>query len=222
MPKLINGVKALGLERAGLGQSLDKCHYCQKEPVESLTCVEGKSCADLRKLPFNEEQNCDHQNSCADAKGVSALIFGGFASIVGALSWALIWAGLQRLVEVSNLKRVVFPEMLFLIVIVIAGVCIGGPVGYILSKIPNRGDLLSGWMAIVFSAASVLFGELLFVAWLIYREVGLFSLSIAARIIPRYFGDSGVFYLIEKVILGAVSIATAYQFARPKRRALKL
>ncbi len=141
---------------------------------------------------------------------------------MGAIAWALVWIGYERLFEVLNVDKIVVPRIVEGIALVALGFLVGGPIGFILRKIPNRGDLLAGWLGMLFALASVVFGEIFYSMWLVYKAVKVISISIAIKIIPEYLADSGVFYITDKFILGIVCVAVAYQVARPQKKGLKL
>jgi hypothetical protein len=219
--RILNSVLA-GFEKAGIAGLQDKCHYCQVEAVESLICRDGKV-AQICTTCLAGKSQAQTANLRLEAGGIAkACVLGTLASLVGAVAWAAVWVGYDKLFDLLNVKHIVVPRILTLFVLVGVGFLVGGPVGFILKKIPNRGDLLAGWLAIVFAICSVVFGEVIFAVWLVYREIKVISFSIALKLMPRYLADSGVYFITERILFGFVCVVVAYQIGRPKKKGLKL
>ena len=210
------------LEKAGLAAQPDICHYCGRNRVDSLTCSEGKV-AQICPVCL-EERLRSPANRPADTTASAApiLILGSLAAIIGTVCWALVWIGYDLLFEVLKADVIFVPRIVELVVLVCVAAAVGGPVGYMIRRVPGRGKKLATMAAFVCTIAAIVIGETLYVSWLIHREFKVFSFSAAWNILPRLELETGGFHLIIKAIAAIVSVVLAAEIAKPPREKLNL
>ena len=109
-----------------------------------------------------------------------------------------------------------------LIVMVCIGLLVGGPVGWIIRQNRRRGHAASVTAAILFGSLAVVAGEILYLAWLIYRHFHVFSLATAVRVLPRYYLANDPLFLAIKAFTAVICVAVAYMIAKPEKARLKL
>jgi hypothetical protein len=207
---------------AGLIGDPQLCHYCQKENVSSLSTSEGKV-AQICSLCLSERQKKKERETAAPAgDAVPIFLMSPFASLAGALLWAGCWFYYGRFIESFHSDTVVMPYYLIgLIVIFIAGV-VGAPVGWIIRQNRRRGNVSAASAAILFGSLAVICGELIHLAWLIWKWHGVFSISVAAQVLPDYYRGNDGFFLGMKFIAALFSVLLAYEMSKPKQAKLKL
>lgn len=209
-------------EKAGLAGDADKCHYCRAAKVESLTCQNGKvaQICDECLLGRKKTQAAETELS---AEGFTKIIsIGILASLVGAVCWMLVWIGYDAIFDLLKTDEITLPRIVFAVPLVIVAALVGGPVGFLLRKIRNRGDRVAGYAGILFGTASIAVGEVLYVSWLIFKEYKVIAPSAALQVIPRLLVLSGPMYLAIKFMAAILSVTITYHLSRPQRAALKL
>src|SRR2546429_220214 len=167
--RLLNDVFG-AFERAGLAANPDICHYCRQNKVETLMSHEGKV-AQICHTCLQEQVGASiNRPAGATAGAIPILILGPVAAVAGALCWALVWIGYDLLFELLRTNVIYVPRVVELVVLFCVAGTVGGPVGFVIKRIPRRGKALSVIMAVLCSVAAVSFGEVAYVVWLIYRE----------------------------------------------------
>ena len=133
-----------------------------------------------------------------------------------------MWIGYDLLFEVLKTDVIFVPRIVELVVLVCVAAAVGGPVGYMIRRVPGRGKKLATTAAFVCTIAAIVIGETLYVSWLIHREFKVFSFSAAWNILPRLELETGGFHLIIKAIAAIVSVVLAAEIAKPPREKLNL
>jgi hypothetical protein len=210
------------LEKAGFATQPDVCHYCNRNKVESLTWSGGKV-SQICPVCLAERSGSPANRPADATEGAgSMLILGSVGAIIGAICWMLVWIGYDLLFDLLKTSVIYIPRIVEGIVLVCIAGAVGGPVGYIIGRVPRRGKKLAVTSAVVCTIAAVVIGEVLYVAWLIYREFKVFSFSAAWSILPRLELESGGFHLVIKGIAAIVSVVLAAEIAKPRRAQLNL
>jgi hypothetical protein len=200
----------------------DLCHYCRSEKVPALSSSDGKvaqictGCLDARVKK--------HERTAAAPtdEAVPILLMTPFAALAGALLWMGYWIGYTLILGNFGSDTVIIPRLLLAIIVLLAGFLAGGPVGWIIRQNRRRGAATSTAAAIAFGALAVAFGEILFLAWLIWKWYGVFSISVATRVLPAYYGGNDPFFLAFKFVAALACVFVAYEMAKPERARLKL
>ena len=208
--------------KAGLIGDLDLCHYCQKEKVASVACVEGKAVQICRTCLEERVSRVARETTDGAAETVPIFLMSPFASLVGALMWATVWAAHTWLFELTTARAIFLPRIVELVGMLGIGLLVGGPVGWIIKKNRKRGHAISVSAAVLFSTLAVILGEVFYLVWLIYHEVAVVSFSAALHIMPEYYLHNDGIYLATKALTAFVSVAVAYMIAKPERPKLKL
>jgi hypothetical protein len=76
--------------------------------------------------------------------------------------------------------------------------------------------------AVICTVAGIVIGETLYVAWLIYRELKVFSFSAAWSLLPRIELEMGGFHLVIKGGAAIFSMVLAAEIAKPPKQKLNL
>jgi len=209
-------------EKAGLAANPDICHYCRQNRVETLTCHEGKV-AQICNTCLQEQMAASiNRPADATAGAIRILILGPLAAIAGAICWALVWIGYDLLFELLKTNVIYVPRIVELVVLFCVAGTVGGPVGFVIKRIPRRGKALSVIKAVLCSVAAVVFGEVAYVVWLIYRELKVVSVSGALHLLPRLELEMGGFHLAIKLLAAALSVTLAVVMAKPAKLKLNL
>jgi len=200
----------------------DLCHYCQKQRVDTISSAEGKV-AQICPACLDERLTKRQKEAASPARdAVPIFLMSPGAAIVGALLWAAFWIGHTILFEHLNSDRIIVPRIVMVGIMVVVGFLVGGPVGWIIRQNRRRGKAASASAAILFGSLAVVAGEICYVAWLVYHEFGLFSLSAALQIMPKFYVENDPLFLAEKALTGFVCVAVAYAIAKPTEPKLKL
>jgi len=200
---------------AGLATPASVCHYCRQNATEMLRAHRGKA---VQICPVClEQRTAVPQSQFVDAsEGVVPLLcFGPLAALLGATAWALVWIGYDKLFEWFKTDTLHIPRLLVIVAITGLGALVGGPVGLVLKRVTRRGRSLSIIVAAVCAVAGVLFGELLYVTWLVHRETQVLNLMLSARILPSLWAETNGFHLLMKLLAGGAGVWVAVAMARP-------
>jgi hypothetical protein len=209
-------------EKAGLAGDPQKCHYCRASKVETLTCHNGKV-AQICDECLAGRKKSQYAHLALSAEGFTKVIsLGIVASVVGAVCWMLAWMGDDAIFKFFKTDTLVIPHILEAAMIVVIGFLVGGPVGLILRRIPQRGDRLAGYAGITFGIASVIVGEVFYVSWLIYSEYKVIAPGAAFQILPSLWLHGGVVYITIKALAAVAGVLFAYHLSRPQQAGLKL
>ncbi len=218
---LLNDVLS-AFETAGLASNSHLCHYCRRNPVETVTCHDGKV-AQICDACLRERLEAPANRSVDATAGAGPiLILGPAAAVIGAVCWTLVWIGYDLLFEMLNTDVLHVPRLIEIIALLCVGAIVGGPVGLVIRRVPRRARNLSVIIAAICSVAAVLFGEVMYVAWLIYREFKIISVSGAWQVLPRLELETGGFHLAIKLLAAGVSTAIAVALAKPPKPRLNL
>ncbi|HXT38815.1 MAG TPA: hypothetical protein VN887_02210 [Candidatus Angelobacter sp.] len=210
------------LETAGLAPLPDICFYCGRNKVESLTCIDGKV-AQICPICLQERLSSSGNRPGDSTEGVASIsVLTPVAATIGAVCWTLVWIGYDLLFELLKTNVIYVPRIVELVVLVCVAAIVGGPIGFLIKRVRRRGGKLSVVAAVVCTIGAIMIGETLYVAWLIYREFKVFSLSAAWSVLPRLELEMGGFHLVIKALAAFVSIVLAAEIAKPSRGKLNL
>jgi len=215
--RVLNSVLGTFLKAGFIGDS-DLCHYCQKNKVESISVINGKV-AQICPACLEEKEK-GVQVAAGTAEAVPILLTAPFMAVVGALMWAFFWAAETLVFEKLNIDKVWIPGGIFIVLFV--GIIVGGPIGWIIKLNRRRGHAVSVAAAILFGSLAVFVGEVFYLAWLIFHEFGVLSLSAAFRVMPAYYLHNDFMFIAFKLLTAFTAVAIAEYLARPKKAALKI
>ena len=216
IPRLLDSVLA-SFSSAGLLRKPDLCHYCQREKVQFPSSIDGKvvqicgSC--FRERTADQEQ--DRASATAGALPIALLTPASAA--VGALGWALFWTGYDLLFDLLNTQVIIIPRILEFVALICVAAATGGPVGFVIKRIRRRGRNLSATFAVLWTLLAAAAGEVFYVAWAVFREVKVFSLSASLEILPRLELELGGFHLAIRIVALACAVAIAVELAKPPK-----
>jgi hypothetical protein len=214
--RLLNAVLT-AFEKAGLGRNPELCHYCQTEHVATLTCENGRvaqicpACLRQRTQPI-----------VAGAGALPMLALCPVAALVGAVGWAAIWIAYDLLFELRKTNVLHIPRIVAAVVMVIVGGLVGGPVGWVMKRIPQKGKQLYAMVPALLAIFAVVAGEVLYVTWLVYREMHVIWLGLSLKLLTRLWIGSDGFFLIMKLLAAGAGVFTAVTIARPAKPKTKL
>src|SRR6266516_1062339 len=217
--RLLNAVLT-AFEKAGLGRNPELCHYCQTEQVDTLTCENGRvaqicpACLHQRTQPIVAAQ--------AGAGALPMLALCPVAALVGAVGWAAIWISYDLLFELLKTNVLHIPRIVAAVVMVIVGGLVGGSVGWVMKRIPHKSKKLYAIVPALLAIIAVVAGEVLYVTWLVYREMHEIWLGLSLKLLTRLWGESDGFYLIMKLLAAGAGVFMAVTIARPAKPKLKL
>jgi hypothetical protein len=126
------------------------------------------------------------------------------------------------ILESFTSDKIYVPRIVEVGILVAVGFLTGGPVGLVIKSIRRRGRHLSIVFSAVCSIAAVIIGEVVFVAWLIYREYKVFSPSAAWDLLPDVEMAFGAFHLLIRLLAACVAVGVAVTMAKPFKPNLKL
>ena len=202
-----------GMKKAGFCPDGDLCHECQKESVAELKFDDGR----VTQIC----QTCQRQEAQAVAlhpHNVPFIVgYGLVSALFAAISWAGAWSLYDWCFSLFHSKTIYLPTMGLAVTYVGIGFATAFPSSFILKKIPRRGDKIAGWIGGAFVLIAVLVGELLYVAWMIYREVDVFNFKVAFTLLPSIVGHYPTTFALGKVGAAAIAVYFAYDAVRPKK-----
>ncbi|MEY2466204.1 MAG: hypothetical protein QOD03_725 [Verrucomicrobiota bacterium] len=207
---------------AGFVGDPEVCHYCRKETVKSVECIEGKAvqiCRNCYAEKVDKKLTATPENS---AEVIPIFLTSPFAALAGAGLWAVCWMGYTLLMGRLNSGTIYVPQFLMLVVMFCIAFLVGGPVGWIIKQNRKRGKAVSKFAAILFGSLAVFGGEVIYLAWLIWRSYHVFSLNVALHVLPDYYANNDLIFLLTKLGVAVVCVVAAYEIATPKEPKLKL
>ena len=207
---------------AGLIGDPDLCHYCQKEKVSNLSTSEGKVAQICSTCLDERVKKKTRETATPTGDAVPIFLMTPFAAIAGALLWAGCWFCYGLFIESFHSDTVMMPYYLIAIIVLIIAGIVGAPVGWIIKQNRRRGNISAASAAILFGSIAVVFGELIHLAWLIWKWYGVFSISVAAKVLPDYYRGNSGFFLGMKITAAVFSVILAYEMSKPKQAKLKL
>jgi hypothetical protein len=140
-------------------------------------------------------------------------LLGAFA---GGITWVLLWQGYNHVLAWISPSRIF--TTLYLMPCVGIGYVASLPVSWLLKRIPRRGFRTAGWAGGMFAIAAAIFGETLYVAYLLYKVVDVINLEASFELLPRILQTYGFLLWIGKLTAVGSAIAFAYNAARPRKR----
>ncbi len=207
---------------AGLGRNGSLCHYCQREQVQEPSCIDGKV-ALICPACLSERVNAPENRPAEAVEGALPIgLLAPLAAAVGVAGWAGFWIVLQLILESFSSDKIYVPRIVEVGILVAVGFLTGGPVGFVIKRVQRRGRHLSLAFSAVCSIAAVIIGEVVFVAWLIYREYKVFSPSAAWELLPDVEMAFGAFHLLVRLLAACVAVGVAVTMAKPSKPNLKL
>ena len=207
---------------AGLIGDPELCHYCQKEKVDDLISADGKVAQICPTCLAERDKKLKANTAPAASEAVPIALMTPAAALVGAFLWAACWSLYSKLTEPLDGETVFVPRILLAVAMVLIGLTVGGPVGWLIKQNRRRGGAVSAAAAILFSLLGVFVGEILHLVWLIYREFHVVSFSGAVHVMPDYYLGSGGFFLGMKVFAVVMAVVLAYGIAKPPKATLEL
>ena len=212
------------LKEAGVSDIGNLCHYCRRNEVASVSFLEGRVAQICNVCLSDRLSACTGQRYASTTGVSSSVMFGGIAAIIGAVLWGGMWIVHDWFIGLLSSGRDVIyvPELLAILIFVTIGFATGWPIGYAISRIPDRGDRIAGTVGAVCGLAAVLFGEIICVVFIVYRLAEVVSFSIAKDLLWVYWSNVGFSYLVHKVIAAFIAIMVAYLWAKPRKTSLNL
>jgi hypothetical protein len=206
------------LEKADLKGESDRCHYCLKERVWDPVCIDGKV---AQICPACVGQRSQKEIAVDKVGRVIPLpVKCVFTLVTGTLVWVGFWAGYDLLFDWLHTKTLHVPDLLVALVAVVVGGAIGGPIGWAVKNLRKERWALAAVVMYSLCAVAVIIGEVLYVVWLVYRELQVVSLNMALRILPKAWAASDGFYIFLKLMTGCFSMVaaetTAKKLSKPK------
>lgn len=207
---------------AGLGRNGSLCHYCQREQVQEPSCIDGKV-ALICPACLGERVNAPENRPADAVEGALPIgLLAPLAAALGVAGWAGFWIVLQLILESFSSDKIYVPRIVEVGILVAVGFLTGGPVGFVIKRVQRRGRHLSLAFSAVCSIAAVIIGEVVFIAWLIYREYKVFSPSAAWELLPDVEMAFGAFHLLIRLLAACVAVGVAVTMAKPSKPNLKL
>lgn len=207
---------------AGLIGDPGLCHYCQKEKVDNLVSADGKVAQICPACLADRDKKLKANTAAATSEAVPLTLMTPAAAVAGALLWAICWSVYSKLTQPLGGETVFVPRIVLAVAVVLIGLTVGGPVGWLIKQNRRRGAAASAVAAILFTLLGVALGEVLHVEWLIYQMYHVLSFSVAVHTMPDYYLGSGGFFLAIKVFAVVMAVALAYGIAKPPKATLKL
>ena len=212
----------MSFTQAGLAGQPDLCHYCRREKVEALTCHRGRV-AQICPSCLIERTDAPSNRPAEATEGALAIaVLGPVATVIGAMCWGGVWSGYDLLFDLLKTNVVYVPRLLEVVALFCIAAVVGGPVGFVIKRVPRRGKNLAVTSAIVCTVAAIVLGEVFYVSWLIYRELKVFSFSAAWDILPRLEMEMETFHLAIKLMAAIGSVIMAVLIAKPPKPKLNL
>lgn len=208
--------------KAGFIADPELCHYCLKEKAPTLSVSENKvaqicpACLDLRV------KKKERETATAAGDAVPIFLMTPFAAVMGAMLWAGCWFCYDKFIESFQSDSVRMPYYLIGIIVLVIGIIVGLPVGWVIKQNRRRGNVSSASAAILFGIVAVAFGEIVYLAWLIWKWYSVFSISVAAKVLPDYYLGNSLFFLGMKFVAGLIGVIFAYEMSKPTEAKLKL
>lgn len=206
--------------QAGLIGDPELCHYCQKEKAGPVTSIEGKVVQICPACLTAKNKKRDVVATTSEA--VPIFLMTPAAALVGAVLWALAWILVGLAFESSGDGTIYVPTVILIGVMVVIGLTVGGPIGWIIKQNRRRGHVVSTVAAILFGSAAVFAGELFYLVWLIYHQFQVVSFAVAFEIMPTYYSADNFQFLAAKLIAAIAAVAIAAAIAEPKEAKLQL
>jgi len=146
----------------------------------------------------------------------------GVMTIVAA-TWALFWFGVEALLQFLNVQFLDINQftIIFLLGIPLAvGVAAGWPLGVTLgrSAIIHRAPVALGTLLAVIS---IVFGEVGYVALLLFRFVGIFDLEAAAMLVGEIIAGYSEFWIVTKLVMAIALVGCSVGVAQ-QRKSIKM
>jgi len=221
IPRLLDNVLA-SFASAELPRKPDLCHYCQREKVQFPSSIDGKV-VQICGSCFRERAAVQEQDRASATAGALPLaLLTPASAAVGAFGWGLFWTGYDLLFDLLNTQVIIIPRILELVALLCVAAATGGPVGFVIKRIRRRGKNLSATFAILWTLVAVVAGEVFYVAWAVFREVKVFSLSASLEILPRLELELGAFHLAIRIVALVCAVAIAVELAKPPKSKLNV
>jgi hypothetical protein len=134
----------------------------------------------------------------------------------------LFWTGYDLLFDLLNTQVIIIPRILEFVALICVAAATGGPIGFVIKRIRRRGKNLSATFAVLWTLVAVAAGEVLYVAWAVYREVKVFSVSASWQILPRLELELGGFHLAIRIVAMVCAVAIAVELAKPPKTKLNV
>ena len=221
LPQLVDSILD-SFTVAGLARGAGLCHYCHREQVKEPLCVHGKV-ALICPACLSERASAPENLPAEASEGaLSVGMLAPLAAVVGAIGWAGFWIGFLLIIESFHTETVFIPHIVEAIILVCAAFLTGGPVGFVIKRVRRRGSHLSVAFSGVCAIAAVVLGEVTFIAWLVYREIKVFSPGTAWTILPQVEMEFGAFHLAVKCLAALLAVFIAVSMAKPEKVRIKL
>ena len=221
VPRLLDAILA-SFSAAGLPKKPDLCHYCQREKVDFPCSIDGKVVQICGSCFRERAEAPESRPANASAGALPIAVLTPAAALLGAAGWALFWTGHDKVFDLLNTNTIVVPRILEVVALICVAAVSGGPVGFVIRRVRRRGKNLSATFAVLWTLAAVVAGEVLYIAWAIYREFHVFSLSAAWQILPRLELEVGAFHLAIRILAVVCAVAFAVELSKPPKPKLNV
>jgi hypothetical protein len=197
-----------GLQKAGFGQHEGYCHYCLVERVDESTFAEGKA---LQICSGCKQQRIASPKS-TPADLILLLLSCAVGSILGAVVWAMLWAGSDLLFQLLNTHTIVVPRILLAAVLLALGFVAAWPVLLAVKFAGQNGQRFVGLVAGAASLMSVILGDYFYVIWLLWREYKVVHVFGSLIVLPSIWLHTD----FTKLLASLMAVGIAYALARKK------
>lgn len=208
--------------QAGFIGDPELCHYCQKEKVATLSMSQNKVAQICTTCLDERLKKKERATAAPTGEAIPILLMSPFGAVLGALLWMGYWIAYSLIMESFKSDTIILPRLVWAMIILFAGILTGAPVGWIIKLNRRRGAATSATAAILFGSLAVIFGEIFYLAWLIWRWYGVFSISAAAKVLPEYYRENDLFFLLMKFMAALICVVLAYEMTKPEEAKLKL
>ena len=93
---------------------------------------------------------------------------------------------------------------------------------WVLKRIPHKSKQLYAIVPALLAILAVVAGEVLYVTWLVYREMHVIWLGLSLKLLTRLWVESDGFFLIMKLLAAGAGVFMAVTIARPAKPKMKL
>jgi hypothetical protein len=155
----------------------------------------------------------------ANASHTLLAIFLPLALILSAVGWALFWTGYDAIFQGSNAGPIIVPHIVMVLIgvaVLVPAGAMGWAVGWLLHRSGASRLLPPRWLAVGAAVPIVVLGELLYVAYVVFRVTGMFHLPTILRITFTLALNTDPFYAAYKLVFAVALGFTIHEVAKPR------